>query len=288
VLAVAAAIILACLPYTIYAFKHLSPNPSMTATFGDGLVNGVYGIKFFTYPEFISYFIPEITDLSTVLPPAAIGVIGAVTLIAIALFMAGLARAVQRLYRGYTERAALTVEDKMAVLCIVCILVNVCFTVGMRRMHHPHYLNSVWFAFFFFLWFATARLPQRPWANGLLGMYFGAMLVMWLAFITHIHHNAGNRTVDYGHTLNNQIEVVGTVLNHSDPQVNMKVATIRYYGRPYAVLKDILRDEITPGIDGKGFYRIDYRDGESGWITVEPFDLKPDENRRPQDLDTGG
>ena len=96
---------------------------------------------------------------------------------------------------------------EMAGVLLLSLAFFVVLANGMRLREHPHYYNGMWIAFFAFWWIGMSALARHVWARRLYAAQAGVMATALLTGVLWIHVHRGTRSLRYGPTLANQIEI---------------------------------------------------------------------------------
>jgi hypothetical protein len=166
------------------------------------------------------------------------------------------------------------------------------FFVVTGHSHHPHYVNSVWFAYFLIIWqgFDLGMRVASPWVKGLLAIQAPVLAALLIMTILFVHRNGGNQGIHYGPTMGIQVDVVREVLQYS-PHSRIVHTVPNYQRFPHAfyTLIALLRPVVPePDRPVRTIYIEPAGDPLQGWLQVrvseqsadkppaQPFDRKQD------------
>lgn len=230
---------------------------------------GASAAEFYSFVGWADYYLPEMRSPNFALPQSLHAGLIAISGLAVPLWLAGVYTRLRGL-ADHWRAGALDDLDRLSVLCLVAILLNAALCAITGRIGHPQYLYSVAMPAFFFLWSGYSSWLARPRVATLLGLQFAAQLSLWLAMIGFIHTNGGGRSIHYGATLSNQLEVVRDSLRyHPDSRVRARLENLRRFPQTYFLLRRLSgpADQGAELVD----LLIEHRDpgnSYSGWIVM--------------------
>ncbi len=153
------------------------------------------------------------------------GAAAAVTVVAYPLAWAGMALCVRTLIEGIGDSKKCDGDFHMAGLALASLATQ-CVVFGiMRAYEHPHYLGPGWLFSFYFIWTALSEASRRwgAWADTLAGVYGVSLTAVLVGTIVTLHHDGGNRSMHYGETLGNQIEVARALQAYTPGPIDIQV-----------------------------------------------------------------
>ena len=135
----------------------------------------------------------------------AAGLGGAMRLVSLLAYPVGAYGVFVCLMEDRSEREGPTRE--VARVLLLSLVFFVLLANGKRLSEHPHYYSGVWVVFFTFWWLGMSDLWSRRWARGACAVQ-GLVLAGFLVGVAGwLHENRGTRSLHYGPTLANQMEV---------------------------------------------------------------------------------
>jgi hypothetical protein len=179
------------------------PRPSMTRA----LLGVWHGCLFWSHEGFETFLQSFYRD-SALLHALQIGTGGVATVAAGAAFVAFVLGATRR----RVPLAAWPLKDRLALLATLMVLAGAALFVGLRLEPYWHYANSGWFGSFYLIWWGFDRARDRWWAKALLAGQAIAVGAMTALLAMHIHTHHGDRSLQYGATLGNQMEVARQIV----------------------------------------------------------------------------
>jgi hypothetical protein len=194
VLAVSAACVALSLPYLVetlgrsMAIPRLMPSPASVAF-------SLNGMRLFTLTGF-DYVIGA-WHLNGVGP-----IIRLVSLLTYVVGAYGLVLCVRAV--KHPENAE---SGQMGVVLLLALALFVLIANGSRLREHPHYYNGIWIVFFIFWWMGMTRLARMTWARRAFLLQAAVMALFLVATVGWLHANSGTRSLHYGPTLANQMEI---------------------------------------------------------------------------------
>ena len=226
----------ACLPYLLTAI------PDATITLSqhregvfESLLAGLSGPGLFSFLDFGDYFIPEIYGRSFFIDARLTRILVSLSALVFVPWLIGLIGGVGRLIKKRKAGEPWSVTDRLTAVALMSVAAYTAFFTVTGHPHHPHYGNSVWFAYFLIIWQGIdigIRVASR-WIKGLLVTQMPVMAAMLIMTILFIHRNGGNQGIHYGPTVATQIDVVRTILRYS-PRSRLYHAVPNYYHFPHA------------------------------------------------------
>jgi len=260
-------------PYGIYVLRNIEfAGSGVTSPISERLWHGLTPVSFFSFFRWADYYLPEMLSDAFFVPLAVHHVLIVTSSLVIAFGMAGMYVGLRDLVTHWRASSTLP-SDALTFLFSLTIAINLLFQLVTGKPHHPQYHYVVAIPAFYFLWSYYARSLGEGWFRLGASVQFLAQLLLWLAMIVFIHENGGGRSVHYGATLANQIEVVRK-LRTFPPQstVSIGVRNMQLFPHAHRVL-DRLVPESEPSGGEPAALVIDYRDPDAattGWITVRP------------------
>jgi len=258
-------------PYAVQVAQGLTAGdaPSDNAPLWRRLWFGASAAEFYSFIGWADYYLPEMRTPTFPLPQWLHAGLIAISGLAVPLWLVGVYTRLRSLIDDWRE-GALDDLDRLSVLCLIAILLNALLCAITGRIGHPQYLYAVAMPAFFFLWSGCSSWLARPRLAALLGLQFAAQLGLWLAMIGFIHTNGGGRTIHYGATLSNQLEVARDSLRyHPESRVRARLENLRRFPQTYFLLRRLsgAPDEEAEIVD----LLIEHRDpgsAHSGWIVL--------------------
>lgn len=181
--------------------------------------------------------------------------------------------------RNRKTLAAWPIDRQMALLATVMLLGQAALFVGLRLEPYWHYSNSGWFGSFYLIWWGFDRVKGRWWAKSLLVAQTVTLAAMTAALAVHIHQHHGDRSLQYGATLGNQIEVANQIVLRKISGVTIEVDNYAKYPQGLQLLVYTrarqTRTDMRAGT-GRAVVRYAQPSGDDGKIEVV-FDDAPRE-----------
>lgn len=103
-------------------------------------------------------------------------------------------------------------DRQLALLATLIVLGGAALFAGLRLEPYWHYSNSAWFGSFYLIWWGFDRVRARWWAKTLLGLQTVTIGTMTALLAIHIHDHHGDRSLQYGATLGNQMDVAQRIV----------------------------------------------------------------------------
>jgi len=273
--------VLTCIPYLSTAVAHIYQEPQFKASITKSIFNAVAGVKFFSFIGFADYFLPEIYSPEFPMPLPITNILLAVSGFSFVFFLLGIFFAVKELINKGNKLNQYSVHDKLSLLCVACLLVNLLFFMVSRHKHHPHYFNASWFPYFFLLWQGAGTVLSRGRVALSYSVFFASMVTMFVFLICFIHLNGGNRLPYYGATLANQIGVAKHIVQFSPKsRLVINVRNYRFFPHGLYTLIRLYSPQGHEQIKHRPVSQltIDYRDQDrsrTGWIEVREVAENP-------------
>ncbi|MBI5630440.1 MAG: hypothetical protein HY921_06100 [Elusimicrobia bacterium] len=159
--------------------------------------------------------------------PAGLAFVRAVSRLALLFFWAGIVSAVRQVLRP--SAGALGAERDMALLSLITLCFGLVFHGMLRLYGQPHYYGAAWLLYFYFLWKGLSVAPP------LFGrIYAGSLAIFLPSLVLLIHLRGGSRTIFYGPTLGNQIELARRIGAYS-PESPIRSRVQHYVVFPHAL-----------------------------------------------------
>ena len=124
----------------------------------------------------------------------------------------GIFRSFKDCYQKVKIKAQFDFEDHLAFVCLTWFVAFISLSFLKNLRSDPHYYNSAWFLYFVLLNIALNALWNRTWIRKLFYIHGAIMFVSLISIMILLHHRHGTRSLHYGATLENQVEVA-TELN---------------------------------------------------------------------------
>jgi hypothetical protein len=274
----------ACLPYL------LSTIPEATITlsqpregFFESLLVGLSGAGRFSFLHFGDYFIPEIYGSSFFINAKLTRILVSLSALVFVPWLIGLIGGAGLLIKKRRAGESWSVADRLTAVALMSVATYAAFFIVTGHSHHPHYGNSVWFAYFLIIWqgIDIGIRVASSWVKGLLAIQMPVMAAMLTMTILFIHHNGGNQGIHYGPTVATQIDVVRTILRYS-PRSPIYNAVPNYHHFPHAfyTLVALLRPAVPdPARPARYIYIEPERGHLQGWLYVrvleQPLSTQP-------------
>jgi hypothetical protein len=130
------------------------------------------------------------------------------TLIAYPLSWFGLFHAGKLIWQSKLRLSQIDIETQVLAMAIVTVFFHTLFSVVTDLRDHPHYYNGVWPGILMLFWYGIESLSKsKLFKFNYLCYSFILLFFLW-KIVIDLHLNHGTRTLHYGPTLGNQIEVV--------------------------------------------------------------------------------
>jgi hypothetical protein len=136
-------------------------------------------------------------------------------MIAIPAVWVGMGLAVFRAGKIYRGREDVSAIDHMAMIALAVWLVQTVLDAGLKVFQLPHYYNATWIVYIFLIWLAIATVRKKWIANGLLALQAICLGFITIYVLSKIHRDGGTRTLTYGTTLANQVQVSREIESYS-------------------------------------------------------------------------
>ena len=209
----------------LYAMAFLrEPTTRPHSELGDSLAGVWHAFLFWSHQGFEPFMQSFYRD-SVLLRGLALGT-GALAL------AAGGAALVAFLVWALKRRAPLAewpLDRQLALLATLIVLGGTALFAGLRLEPYWHYSNSAWFGSFYLIWSGFDRVRTRWWARALLTLQTVALGAMTALLAIHIHNHHGDRSLQYGATLGNQMDVARQIVERRVPGVVIAVDNYREY-----------------------------------------------------------
>ena len=228
--------LIACLPYLRATLHEATFTLSQQRVgFFQSLLVGLSGAGRFSFLHFGDYFIPEIYGRSFFVNARLTRVLVSLSALVFVPWVIGLIGGAVRLIKKRKAAEPWSVADRLTALALMSVTTYTAFFVVTGHPHHPHYGNSVWFAYFLIIWQGSAIGIQvaSPWIKGLLAVQVPVLAVMLTMTILFIHRNGGNQGIHYGPTMATQIDAVRAILQYS-PRSSIYHSVPNYHRFPHA------------------------------------------------------
>ncbi len=275
-------------PYCSVVIGHVHFPDQLKDSLGMSMVGGLMGIQFLSFHGWGAY------DLVTNLYPdlALMSNLGAIlrfgTYLSFGLFLGGVWLGIRSIWRNaIASHLSLTCEDKFTGFCLITMGINLAFYLITRHQQLPHYYLSAWLVYYYFLWRCVNQLWNLRPIRIIYQGYFLCLVASMVNLIGYIHVNGGDRSIQYGATLGNQLQVMRQVVaaNYHYSSIALKVRNYRHFPHTFELLRRIVEAtaENQPAINpapSLKYIVIDYdhtQPPESGWIKAtireQPFDV---------------
>ena len=167
--------------------------------------------------------------------------------------------------------AAWPLDRQLALLATFVVLGQAALFVGLGLEPHWHYSNSGWFGSFYLIWWGFDRVKGRLWARTLLAAQTAAVGAMTAMLAVHIHNHHGDRSLLYGATLGNQMDVARQIVDRRISGVSIAVAN--YAAFPQGLQFLVFTRARKMGVDmsagtGRAVVRYATPSGDDGRIEV--------------------
>ncbi len=180
--------------------------------------------------------------------------------------------------------AELEPGDKLGLAGLFTLIATLAFYVCLRRAPYPHYGNAVWPVYFIFAWrfLDECRRRDRRWL-ALYWVQFGNLALLLTLMIAYIGMNGGNRTIFYGATLGNQLDIARRIVQYSPPPqsriITRNINNYKGYPQALQILLALMANEQDEEANlPKAEIAINYAEPDnphSGWLTIEIKQLPP-------------
>ncbi len=272
--------ILLVVPYFIEIVGRIQFKGSAKDPVLDALMNSVLGMKYFSFWGWGEYYLPEMYTNQFIFPHELTFFLVILTWLSFVFFGMGFYTSIRELSNKHKRNISLTLEDKLAVFCVLTVIVNIIFFTMVRHQHHPQYLVGAWFAYYFFMWKYFSAHVRRKRHQIIFGIYGVAMLLMITGLITYIHTHGGNRGKCYGATLKNQMDVAQKIVQHAPQRVLVNVNNYKFFPHSLQTLVQLAqydkKELVNSNSNSKQVIVIEYMEtgqGSSGWIAAKVIDI---------------
>ncbi len=274
-------VLTACIPYLLSTIPDVRFTLSRREGFFESLLVGVSGAGLFSFRHFGDYFIPEIYSSSFFIDAWLTKALVSLSALVLVPWLIGIIGGAGGLIKKWASGGSWSVPDRLTALALMSITTYTAFFAVTGHSHHPHYINSVWFAYFLIIWqgFDLGLRVATPWVKGLLTFQVSVLAVMLTMTILFVHRTGGNQGIHYGPTMATQIDVVREVLQYS-PRSRILHAVPNYQRFPHAfyTLIALLRPVIPePDRPVRTIYIEPARDPLQGWLQARVSEQPPDE-----------
>ncbi len=269
---------LLCLPYLLYIMQNMASQADLATPRWRALATSLTIVRVFSFVGWADTYLPSLKSDSFLLPGALRALLIALTASIVPFVAIGLLRSilVMRAWAPDTR-----IRRYLILTSWLVIALQLAFFVGQGRNCSPHYMTAVWVAWFYLAWEAIDWLCTVRWGRWWAFTYSGAMLVLWVTALVHLHQVGGSREIMYGTVLSNQLEVARELVRHPTRQpIAVPVQNYREFPHTLAVLRQLehSRLEAPPPVSENTYMLVTYRDPaspHSGWLRVirseEPF-----------------
>ena len=270
----------ACIPYLLSTIPDASIALSRREGFFESLLVGLSGARLFSFLHFGDFFIPEIYSSSFFIDGKLMIAFVSLSALVLVPWSIGVIGGAVGLSKKWASGDSWSVPDRLTALALMSITTYTAFFAVTGHAHHPHYVNSVWFAYFLIIWqgFDLGLRVASAWVKGLLTIQVAILAFMLTMTILFIHRTGGNQGIHYGPTMSTQIDVVRKVLQYS-PRSRIFHAVPNYQRFPHAfyTLIALLRP-VVPEADRpvRTIYIEPARDPLQGWLQVRVSEQSPD------------
>jgi hypothetical protein len=274
----------ACLPYLLSTIPDATVTLSpQRAGFFESLRVGLSGAGFFSFLHFGDYFIPEIYGDSFIIHAKLTRILVSLSALIFLPWLIGLIGGAGRLIKKRKAGESWSVADRLTAMALMNVAMYTAFFIVTGHSHHPHYGNSVWFAYFLLIWqgIDIGMRVASSWIKGLLAIQMPVMAALLTMTILFIHQNGGNQGIHYGPVMATQIGVVRTVLRYSPrSQIYHAVPNYDHFPHAFYTLVALLRSAVPePGRPARYIYIEPEGDDHQGWLQVrvleQPFSAQP-------------
>ncbi len=137
-------------------------------------------------------------------------------------------------YKKIRQKSQFELEDHLSLVCLIWFgaFVSLSFLKNLRV--DPHYFNSTWFLYFVLLNIGLNALWHRAWMRKLFFVHAITMFLAVSALIILLHYRHGTRSLHYGATLENQVEIA-TQLNQYGNSENWSSTADNPHWFPHAI-----------------------------------------------------
>ncbi|MEK6626085.1 MAG: hypothetical protein AABY86_14020, partial [Bdellovibrionota bacterium] len=124
-------------------------------------------------------------------------------------------------YNKIKLKSQLELDDHLALVCLVWFIafISISFLNGLSS--NPHYYNSAWFLYFILLNIGLNALWNRAWMRKLFFAHGAIMFIALFSIILLLHSRHGTRSLHYGPTLKNQVEIAAQLNEYGTPDKSM-------------------------------------------------------------------
>lgn len=127
----------------------------------------------------------------------------------------GIFKSIQIFYKKFKFKSQYALDDHLALVCLIWFVAFISLSYLNGLSSNPHYYNSSWFLYFVFLNLGLNALWNRAWMKKLFFAHSVTMFIALFSILILLHFRQGTRSLHYGPTLKNQVEVA-TQINTYD------------------------------------------------------------------------
>ncbi|MFT5128285.1 MAG: hypothetical protein ACI8W8_001894 [Rhodothermales bacterium] len=224
------------------------------------------GVNYFSFIP-TPHFLPSLSGMQFILPEAITSALILTTGFVLPVFLFGI--------WASCGRALSQAQRDMAWLAIGTIAFTMLFHLLTGHFFWQHYLNGQWFGYFFFLWLgadwlAAHRLGRAACAAALIS----AAVMLGLSKL-QTHETQGNRSLAFGTTMENQLEIAAELANYPvEVQLHVMRGPTGYCSESLKLLRRMHTTE--PTRDARHLF-LYYPDGEDGRAGRMQLSEKPPE-----------
>ncbi|MCB0336376.1 MAG: hypothetical protein KDD62_08720 [Bdellovibrionales bacterium] len=160
--------------------------------------------KLYSFVEFADYFFPALIESSAPWGQTLMKVLVLFSGLSAFMLIGGICIA---LYPK-TQKELSSLQKQMALWSGLTLMLHCLFHLWRGQDFHPHYLLATWLASLFFIALFLERFRTRKSIQLLTSTYFFSCGILLLTFVYKVHYFGGNRSLHFGPTLGNQLEVV--------------------------------------------------------------------------------
>lgn len=273
---------LACFPYLLYVVFNMRSSDALHASRWEALISSFTIVRGLSFAGWAEAYVPSMNSALYPLPGVLRTVLVAVTISVAGLALVGLVASVAVVRKGQRETR---LRRYCSVTAWSILGLQLLFVLFASRTMLPHYFSAVWIAWFYLVLEGVLWVLQHRWGKAWAGAYAGAMAVLWVTTLLHIHQVGGARTHTYGALLSDQLAIAREIVDHPTEQpLGVRVRNYQLFPHTLHLLMrmDWEGRSAPPSPHPTRRLLVTYRDppdAQTGWlrllITDDPADGQP-------------
>ena len=260
------------LPYYIYVLT----TPKNDVPWGgfESVLFPFLGTRFFTTFNF-SYFLGEGWQGYPCLPTFCnqlITFLSTLTWFPYPISWFGFGLGCVTVYRGFRGRGEKDFKFHASFVALSIVILHVITCVRADINTHPHYYDGTWAGMLFFFWLGLSYFWNKKWFSRTYIAYTIILFIFLLQIIGKIHFNHGSRSLRYGPTLKNQIQIAKQILGYD---ATTKIVINAFHPKKFPHAIAIITEFLPPHEGDKksitGYLLVDYEnsDDSNGALVVK-------------------